>query len=81
MSTKQKITPSIFPGFLTTSQVAAIHGVTRGAVCLWIKKRQLPSVRQGSVHFIDEQIASKFSPPPEGNPTWRLRGKKNLRRK
>ena len=51
-------------GFLTTDEVAAIHGVSRGCVVQWIKSGDLEAEKVGPIYLIKEKDAQEYKRRP-----------------
>lgn len=50
-------------GYITTEEVAKIHGVTKGRVTQWIREGKLVA-EKSTGYLIKEEDALAFNPPP-----------------
>lgn len=54
----------MLPGYLTTEQVATMHGVTRSSVVLWIQNGYLKATKVNQIWLIKEKDAKKYKRRP-----------------
>jgi excisionase family DNA binding protein len=54
----------MIPGYLTTKQVAKMHGVTPSSVVLWIQNGYLKATKVNQIWLIEEEDAKNYKRRP-----------------